>query len=72
MTALSNLPGVKHISLNRKFKASFDQITDGTVHSDYATFNRAGNHRAGTASPKITGFPETAIVTPVWLDALPT
>jgi hypothetical protein len=46
LTALSNLPGVKHISLNRKLKASFDQITDGTVHSDYATF------KSGRQSPR--------------------
>ena len=32
LKALLKLPNVKYISSNRRLKASFDQITDGTVH----------------------------------------
>ena len=45
LATLANDPDVAYISPNRSLKAMFDQITDGTVHSDYA--NSIGQTGAG-------------------------
>jgi serine protease AprX len=45
LAALANDPDVAYITPNRSIKAMFDQITDGTVHSDWA--NSTGQTGAG-------------------------